>query len=79
LYANRVLLCIQEGLHYGGVLAVGAGGLGTPERQVPTWTDRLRLRSYLFYSAALYGPTSVELDVFVEDFVRRCVSRSNIT
>jgi hypothetical protein len=33
---------------------------------------------YLFYTAALYGPTPAELDVFVEDFVLRCVSRSNI-
>jgi hypothetical protein len=58
---------------------LGAGGLGTLERQVLNRTDRLRLRSYLFYTAALYGPTPAELDVFVEDFVLRCVSRSNIT
>jgi len=32
---------------------------------------------YLFFSAALYRATPDELDVFVEDFVLCCVSRSN--
>jgi hypothetical protein len=51
-HANRVLLCIQEGL--------GAGGVGTLRDKCQTGRNRLRLRSYLFYTAALYGPNPAD-------------------
>jgi hypothetical protein len=52
--------------------------LVVPERScLETVVSAALSAQYLFYNAALYRPTPAELDASVEEFVLRCVRRSD--